>query len=260
MDLGAELCRDLDALLREVDIVDVCSPTGSHPEVVAEAARAGRHVICEKPLARSAPEAAEMVAVCASAGVQLHPAQVVRFFPRYAAARAAVAQGEIGTVRALQLTRRGPAPESDWFRDEAQSGGVLLDLCVHDVDFARWVAGEVVAVVAETRLGTGGTARAEMTLEHAEGARSRVTGEWLPGDQACGSSFVLSGSRGELREGRAHEPVEASEDPFVTQLRELASAVTGGPAPRVTAADAVAAVEICTAALESARTGARVAL
>lgn len=261
----ATLCRDLAELLSCSDVVDICSPTPSHPGIVVSAARAGRHVICEKPLALTHEEAAEMVRVCREAGVQMHPAQVVRYFPRYAAAKAAVDAGSVGVVRELRLTRRGAVPTAQWFSDESRSGGVVVDLSIHDFDFARWVAGEVGSVTAEVVHGPAGTVRAEVVLQHVGGAVSRVTGEWGPAKTAFATSFVLVGDLGELLDdgalpsgpGSRAGPGQGDKDesPFVTELRELAVGIAGGPAPRVTAADSIAALDIALAALESARAG-----
>lgn len=262
---GAPVCRDLAELLSCSDVVDVCTPTPSHPEMVAAAARAGRHVICEKPLALTHQEAATMVRVCREAGVRLYPGQVVRYFPRYAAAKAAVDAGALGVVRELRLSRRGAVPVQEWFSDESRSGGVVVDLSIHDFDFARWVAGEVGSVTAEVVHGPAGTVRAQVVLRHVGGAASRVTGEWGVAGTVFATSFVVVGDLAELTDhcvlpsepGFGAEPGADGADgsPYVTELRELAVAIAGGPAPRVTAADGVAALDVALAALESARTG-----
>src|SRR5680860_358077 len=103
----ARTVADLDELLKECDVVDVCTPTFTHHAIVLAAAAAGRHVICEKPLSRHRHEAVEMIEACAAAGIQLHPGHVVRYFPEYTAAKAAVDAGRIGAPAVLRFTRRG---------------------------------------------------------------------------------------------------------------------------------------------------------
>jgi len=149
-DLGAEVFDDPGALLDAVDVVDICSPTHTHLEYVRAAATRGIPIVCEKPLARTTADAREAVAICEEAGVPLLLAHVVRFFPEYVAARNRVVAGEIGDVAIMRLDRSTyfPVGEGSWFSDSEKSGGVVLDLMIHDVDYARWVAGDVTRVFA----------------------------------------------------------------------------------------------------------------
>ena len=80
----------------DVDVVDICTPTHLHYEMALAAAAAGKHVVCEKPLARTLAQGQAMVAACRRAGVRLLVAHVVRFFPEYALAQALVAAGRSG--------------------------------------------------------------------------------------------------------------------------------------------------------------------
>ena len=80
----------LEAMLPDVDVVDICTPTHLHHEMVLQAAAAGKHVICEKPLARTVAQGQEMIAACRQAGVKLLVGHVVRFFPEYALAKQTV--------------------------------------------------------------------------------------------------------------------------------------------------------------------------
>jgi predicted dehydrogenase len=110
----------LDELISAADIVDVCTSTYRHREVVERAAAAGRHVVCEKPLARSIEDGEQMLAACARASVRLFVAHVVRYFPEYAAAHEAVRSGEIGKPGVLRLKRASFRPrhaEGHWFFD-----------------------------------------------------------------------------------------------------------------------------------------------
>ena len=150
---GARPVDSLDALLDAVDVVDICTPTHLHHGMALKAAAAGKHIICEKPLARTPQQAAEMIAACRAAGVILLPAHVVRFFPQYALAKQTVDEGAVGRVAIVRLTRvsSGPAWAADsWFTDFDKSGGMMLDLMLHDFDYARWVAGEVESVFAKS--------------------------------------------------------------------------------------------------------------
>ena len=272
---GATAHDTLDGLLAEAGIVDVCTPTDTHHRIVLRAAEAGRQVICEKPLARHADQARQMAGACARAGVRLLPAHVVRFFPAYAAAQAAVTGGRIGTPAILRFTRRGSVPGwSPWYRDEQCSGGLLMDLMIHDYDIARWLAGEVRRVYARlAATGDAGGATGLVVLTHAGGAISHVHGAWVPEMGGLATDFELSGDRGVLyspagpavtagpggRSSRGQFPIGRA-SPFAAELAEFLAAIENGSGPRVSAADGVAAVAIAEAAIESARTGAAVSL
>nr|WP_231747774.1 Gfo/Idh/MocA family oxidoreductase [Auraticoccus cholistanensis] len=275
---GGTVVGSVEAALDGADVADVCTPTPTHPEMVAAAAAAGVDVLCEKPLALGVAEAQQMVATCRAAGVQLYPGHVVRFFPEYAAMHTAVAAGEVGPVAVQRFTRTGSRPVQPWFADPALSGGIVLDQMVHDLDFARWNAGEVERVFAR-QVSTPDTAErrgvvsAHVVLTHRSGALSHVMGSWAPAGTPFHTSFEVAGPDGLLRHDSAeHPPLRVSgggsgdgtgllpatsfvESPYLTQIREIAAAFAGGPPPRVSAEDGVAAVQLAAAANESLRTG-----
>ncbi|MEU4999901.1 Gfo/Idh/MocA family oxidoreductase [Streptomyces sp. NPDC021622] len=273
----------LDALLDDCTAVDICTPTPTHKELALAAVAAGRHVVCEKPLALTARDAEEIATAAEAAGVHLHPAHVVRYFPAYAAMQQAVQRGELGALAVLRFTRGGARPQwAPWFGDPAKSGGVIMDLMVHDIDIARWIAGDVVRVHAQTRgvehatglCGVAEVVSATAVLTHASGAVSHVTGLWGLADQRFRTTFRIAGADGLLRHDStsvpgyritaqgvraANEGIPSSpmtESPYLTELREFAASwVEGGAAPRVSARDGIEAVRIAEAAVESSRTG-----
>ncbi|GGV58518.1 dehydrogenase [Streptomyces longisporoflavus] len=277
----------LGELLADCTAVDICTPTPTHKELALAAVAAGRHVICEKPLALNASDAEEIAAAAEAAGVRLHPAHVVRYFPAYAAMRRAVGSGDLGDLAVLRFTRGGARPQwAPWFADPAQSGGVIMDLMVHDIDIARWIAGDVVRVHAQTRgveHATGGTqaevVSATAVLTHASGVISHITGLWGLPDQQFRTTFRIAGSHGLLRHDStsvpgyritaqgvraANEGIPSSpmtESPYLSELREFAASwQEGGGEPRVSARDGIEAVRIAEAAVESSRTGRAVEL
>ncbi|SDT59133.1 Gfo/Idh/MocA family protein [Jiangella sp. DSM 45060] len=274
---GMRVCAGLDELLDQVDVVDVCVPTDLHHEVTVRAAKAGRAVVCEKPLARTPGEAAEMIAVCREAGVALLPAHVVRFFPEYAAAKAAVDAGAVGEPAVLRLTRASFQPPADrWHLDEARSGGLCFDLMVHDLDYARWVAGEVVGVHARSVRAARPDAPDHVLaiLRHAPGAISHVEASWAQPPPTFRTRAEIAGTSGllefdsdrsapvrpNLRAGSAAGPMPLpssplAESPYAIQLRHFLDVVRGVAAPIVTADDALAAVRIATAIGRSIATG-----
>ena len=264
-------------LLAAAEVIDICTPTDTHHDIAVAAFGAGRHVICEKPLALTSAEAADIADRAHAAGLQLHVAHVVRYFAAYAAAHAAVRGGLIGAPTELRLRRVGAAPAAPWFYDVTRSGGVLMDQMIHDFDYARWVAGRVLTVEARVRRCGANDVTAEATLRHASGAVTRLTGGWLAPETPFTTALSIIGSDGTLtqsatgdtsgavlltRAGAAPEQILdaatiAADDPYLAQLREFAAAIAGGdgPAPRVTVSDALAAVELVLAALRSAAGG-----
>ena len=107
-----------------LDAVVIATPTDSHLELVLQAAAAGLHVFCEKPLALTARDAQAAVDACAAARVKLSVGHVVRYFPAYAAIRAAVVGGQVGPPGMARCRRVSgpPGAEQRWFRDRARYG------------------------------------------------------------------------------------------------------------------------------------------
>ncbi|MFJ3034694.1 Gfo/Idh/MocA family protein [Curtobacterium pusillum] len=267
----------LDELLATVDLVDVVTPTFTHAEVVRAALAAGKDVVSEKPLARTDADAAELVVLAQDAGRQLYPAHVVRFFPAYVRLKEAVTTGLLGDLAVLRFVRSGAFPtRTPWFADRALSGGIVMDQMIHDIDIARWVAGEVVRVSAvSVRGGTDAepVEAAHVLLTHASGAISHVAGIWGPQHLGFSTEYSVTGTLGSLsHSSRAEQDyvadlaapealdgflpqVDPADDPYGAELQEFVAAFAGGTAPRVSAEDGVAAVRIANAALESLETG-----
>lgn len=282
----ARLAIRLEDVLPEVDIVDICAPTHLHPDFTLRAAAAGKHVICEKPLALTVEDGRRMIQACRAHGVRLFVGHVLRFFPEYLAARDLVMRGEIGRLAVLRFSRCAfqPRKADNWFVDPARSGGMMLDLMVHDFDYARWLAGDVSRVFARSirsEIPDAGFDHALVILTHRDGAISHVEGSWAFPPPTFRTRFEISGSDGQIVfDSTAAVPIETSlhrqdgearhevplprspllESPYALQLRAFAEALTKGDEPPVTAADALAAVQIATAAIESARRGTAIEL
>jgi len=279
---GLKVYASLADMLPDVDVVDICTPTHMHLEMILQAAAAGKQIICEKPLARTFEQGRQAVRACREAGVSLLAAHVVRFFPEYALAKATVAEGKIGLPGVIRLSRgsyRPKKPVGNWFLDEAKSGGILMDLMIHDYDYARWIAGEVESVyakkVSSSRTNTSvdyGLA----ILKHSGGALSHIAGAWAyppptfrthleiagdagliefdSDDTAPIRNLILRSRKGDAPDvGLPSSPV--SESPYTTQIKEFYRALKGGNSARVSAEDGLAAVQIAQAAIESDRTG-----
>jgi myo-inositol 2-dehydrogenase / D-chiro-inositol 1-dehydrogenase len=279
---GIKAYTSYEALLQDVDIVDLCVPTNLHREMTVAAAQAGKHVICEKPIALTIEDAKTMIAVCKQAGVRLFIAHVLRFVAPYSAAKAAIAAGHLGNLGVMRLKRVGYQPRKavdNWFIDESRSGGMMLDLMIHDYDYARWLAGDVSRVFAKSVRAARPDAPGDyalVTLRFANGTIAHIEGGWAypPGFfrtsmDIAGTGGVIEWSSDDSETFQYHladapqaeiaevaVPLSAAADsPFTAQLRHFYEAIQTGAETLVTAADGLAALQIGLAARESARTG-----
>ena len=130
---------NLEALLSDCDTLIVAAENARHKELVLAAAQAGRHVLCEKPLATNAADARAMLQACAAAKVLLGVAFPVRYSPAVRRLRLAVQSGALGQTLMIRATNRGTYP-GGWFAEEQLSGGgALIDHIVHVADLLRWI-------------------------------------------------------------------------------------------------------------------------
>jgi predicted dehydrogenase len=278
---NASVAASLDDLLAGCDVVDVCTPTHVHSDVVRAAAAARRPVICEKPLARTVADAEAMIAACRAAGVPLFVAHVVRYINEYVAAKQAVDAGRVGRLGVIRLRResaRPNKPADHWFFDPGKSGGVMMDLLVHDYDYARYLAGDVESVWARTvRDASGADVDFGLAvLRHVSGAITHVSGGWVYPWPMFRTGFEIAGDGGLIvyestdavpvtpyligkrDEGAASTGLPDSpvaENPWALELADFVSSIQGGGPPRVTAEDGLEAVRIANAVIDSSRTG-----
>lgn len=136
-----------DFLAQEMDAVIICSENNRHKEMVLNAAKAKKHILCEKPIATSLDDATEMIQVCEDNNVTLQIAYPVRFSSPIRELKEMIDKGELGDIVAFRSTNRGQNP-GGWFIDEEQSGGgAVLDHTVHMLDIMRWYLNEEVTEV-----------------------------------------------------------------------------------------------------------------
>jgi myo-inositol 2-dehydrogenase / D-chiro-inositol 1-dehydrogenase len=135
----------------DVDAVVICAPTGAHAELAIAAARAGKHVYVEKPLATSLADAERVIDAVDAAGVTAVVGFNRRLHPLFERARELLDAGRIGRVHAAQMVFCEPPPAGGmpaWKRRRETGGGVLLDLASHHIDLLRWYFRDEVTVVA----------------------------------------------------------------------------------------------------------------
>lgn len=276
---GGKAFDDLPSLLASVDIVDVCSPSHAHKDNVLAAAAAGKAIVCEKPLARHLADCEAIVAGCAQAKVPLFVAQVVRFFPQFAKAKRVIESGAIGKPGVIRTIRAGSYPRwGSFFSNFELSGGVILDVGIHDIDFQRWCMGEVERVFARglTFTGKGERDHALITLRFRSGAVGHIEAGWAapPGQwrthlEICGDGGMIEWDaeenspiaqimRNEAGTGKIyseHSPTAPADDPYYAELAHFFHSLETGQPFAVTPHDGLMAVKIALAAIESVRTG-----
>jgi myo-inositol 2-dehydrogenase / D-chiro-inositol 1-dehydrogenase len=268
-------------LLGQVDIIDICVPTDFHKEMVLQAAKAGKHILCEKPIALTVEDGQAMIAACNDAKVRLFIAMVVRFFPQYSAAQQAVVDGQLGNIGVMRFKRVSYQPTGDeaWFTDEARSGGMLVDLMIHDFDYARWLGGNVKRVFAKSVRGQDPNAPSDyalVTLGFDNGRMALVEGGWAYPPGVFRTSMDIAGSdgviewrsddattiqpflkpKGEIGVARVGVPSSIlAEDPYTTEIKHAYDCIKNNKPFLVTAEDGLEALRIALAAKESLQTG-----
>jgi len=160
----------------DVEAVVICSPTDTHAKYVVDAAKAGKHIFCEKPVDLSIEVIKGAIAASSKAGVKLMVGFNRRFDPNFLKIRQMVADGKIGEPHILKITSRDPAPPPAEY--SAVSGGMFMDMTIHDFDMARYITGSEVtevyaktAVLVDPEIGRAGDIdTAIITLSFANGA------------------------------------------------------------------------------------------
>jgi predicted dehydrogenase len=299
-DVKLELARDLASELGveaaypsaaelvadpRVDAIFVAASSDQHLAVIREAAAAHKDVLCEKPLALTLEDSREAMAVAGRAGIRLQVGFMRRWDADYRRARARIAAGELGRMvlfKSLQFDTELPPPS---FRDPRVSGGIMIDMGIHEFDLARWLMedevvevrafgssvlypdlgslGDVENAVIGLRFAGGGVGSVELsrTAVYAEDVRTEVMGE-------RGSVFVgfLPASAGAFGQpGRlAYDVVPSSmtrfAPAFAEQVRGFVRAIRDDRPVEVDGADGTAALAIALAARRSLEEGRTVAV
>lgn len=266
----------VENLVDDCDVLDVCLPTTAHVEPVIAGLEAGKPTLVEKPMGRTSLDCDRMCDAARRTGTLLMPAQVARWFREHRAAHEAIREGRIGRPASVRMRRGGGAPKGQWFLDHAASGGILLDLAVHDFDWMLWTLGPVTRVTSRSvRLGQtieGATFQgdfAQTTVRFEDGTVATVVNTWMD-PAGFRTSIEAAGDRGLLEFDsrsnpairvattggqRSENPYSPSDDPYHAQLSAFLAAARGeGPAP-IAPEEGAAAVRLALAAIESAEKG-----
>jgi inositol 2-dehydrogenase len=262
-----------------VDAVVIVSPTHTHRDLVVAALEHGKPTFCEKPLALSLDECRAMQQAVARKGSFFQMGFMRRFDPGYAAGKRQIDEGRIGTPVVFKSTSRDPYRPSLEYANPASSGGILVDMGIHDFDLARWFMGDVATIsaiggtLAYPELKTvGDLDNAIATMVFADG-RLGVIDLTRNGFYGYDISTELLGTAGTIRIGYiretpilmmtknsiAHDTVpyfmERFERAYTLQLQNFAQNVLEQREPPVTVSDGVEALRVALAATAACRTG-----
>ncbi len=273
----AKVSADADAILSDgkIDAVLICSPTDTHADLVIRAAQAGKHIFCEKPIDHSLAKIDRALAAVEKAGVKLQVGFNRRFDANFARVRKSVTSGEIGTLHLMHIISRDPGPPPISYIKV--SGGIFLDMSIHDFDMARFLIGDEVesiytaaAVRVDPEIGKAGDLDTAVTVLQFKGgviatidnSRKAVYGydqrvEILgsAGSIATGNLFPNQAVVSTATEIRRDLPLnffmERYTESFVREMQAFAGAVLRDEPAQVDGKDGRIAVLIALAARKS---------
>jgi predicted dehydrogenase len=277
------LAEPLDAATDDgVDAVVVASPTFTHAAIVVAALRAGKHVLCEKPLASSLEQAQQIQAAAGGSSGALMMGFMRRFDAGFARAAERISAGDIGDPVFVRSTGRGPGLPPEWANDPRRSAGLIAEVNSHDLDTVRWLSGrefrtvyavgraakrpdlaarypgfvDLVAVTCE--LSDGGLAQVDGACPAGYGYDARVEvygteGVVMAGDPRAGTGLLVRA------DGAVTDPVRSWRELFAQAYRaedvHLVRVALGEEAPRAGVGDGVAALQAALAVNRSLREG-----
>ena len=276
---GVPWVKSYDDLLADgsVDAVAIATPTGTHADFCVRAARAGKHIFCEKPISLDRQAALEAIDAARGAGVTFQVGFHRRFDPDWAAAAERIRAGELGDIYLFRTSLRDMTPPRPEFL--AGSGGFFVDVTIHDLDTARWLVGEITEVTAHgTALSDPGFAEigdidtAVVVVRFENGALGVVDDSRAAGygyecsTEVMGRNATVRIDHPQYRHYEWRTPGWASHGlardfeqrypvAYAGELESFARRVRDGQPPAVTGYDALAAFDLAQAASQSWRSG-----
>jgi len=187
---GGKYYSNIDEMLEkeDVDCIDICLPTFLHLEMLKKGAEAKKHILCEKPLTLSLEDADKMIEIVEKNKVKAMVGHVLRFWPEYVSARELALSGRLGEPLYAFCERLTVPPqwyEDKWGLNEKNSGGVPLDLSIHDLDYLIWLFEKPSIVKAEglENKDLGGIIHIATTIEFENGKKGLAEGGWAVGGE-----------------------------------------------------------------------------
>jgi myo-inositol 2-dehydrogenase/D-chiro-inositol 1-dehydrogenase len=254
---------DYHAILNDpsIDAVAICSSTNTHAQIIIEAAQAGKHIFCEKPISHDLAKIDQALAAVEKAGVKLQIGFNRRFDPNFRKVRQMVAEGKIGEPHILRITSRDPAPPPIEY--VKVSGGMFFDMTIHDFDMARYLMGSEVeeifvagGVRVDPKIGEAGDLdTAVITLRFKNGAIGTIdnsrravygydqrvevfgSGGMVTALNNTPDSHVYSNGEGVHSARPLYFFLERYTESFIAEMKEFVESIQKGVQPPVTGLD-----------------------
>jgi predicted dehydrogenase len=287
---------DIDELLQNSDceVVDICIPNYAHYDACIKSAKAGKHVISEKPLALTLEQADEMIEECNKAGKKLMYAEELCFAPKYERVRMLVESGAVGKLYMIKQAEKHSGPHSRWFYEkELAGGGVMMDMGCHALAWFRWILGgdpkikSVYASMATVMHDTECDDNTVTLIEFENGVLGIAEDSWAKhggmddrievyGDKGVSYADLFRGNSALTYSEDGYDYAmekagsskgwtftvyeEAFNQGYPQELAHFIDCIRNDLEPKVTGADGKAVLEMIYAAYESAKTGKKVEL
>ncbi|MHA2202481.1 MAG: aminotransferase class I/II-fold pyridoxal phosphate-dependent enzyme [Candidatus Hodarchaeales archaeon] len=266
----------------ELQAVSICVPTYVHKEYIIAAANAGKHILCEKPILLYPEEVEEVKKVLKENKVKLMVAMICRFMSHYSMAKKVIEKGEIGSIVSIHAHRRGRGPPpADWFWDVEKSGGIVVDLAIHDIDLVQWFLGSNDPIKTVYAIGSNAVYpeintwdTVVITLKSQSGALITIEASWAEPDLrdqvGNNTKMIVYGEDGTIQIDPSKQPAiknteldgpeptfeELDQLPFfVDQVGTFAKAILNDEEVPIPITDGVSDLRVARAALESLQSG-----
>jgi len=226
---GIRIFDNFDAMLEtgELDAISITLPSFLHPDFTEKALNRGVHVLCEKPMALTVEACDRMAAAADASGKTLMIAHCIRFWPEYAKVKEIIDSGEYGAVRAAAFRRVCAAPgwtDDNWFTDKSKSGGMPIDLHIHDTDYVHYVFGLPKSVRSSaTRFANGMTGHMVTHYDYGDNKVITAEGSWMMSKSfGFEMSFMIALDKATIVLDAARDPAfrifPDDGEPFVPEL------------------------------------------
>jgi len=277
--VGAQVSTVDEIIGSDVDAVLIATPTDTHADLIEKAARAGKAILCEKPVSLSVERIEACLPVVEEAGVPLMIGFNRRFDPNFAAVQKRIQGGEIGDVEIVTIISRDPAPPPVSYIE--RSGGLYRDMMIHDFDMARFLVGEEFVTVhalgsalVDKAIGTAGDVdTAAVQMQTASGKIAVITNS-RRATYGYDQRIEVHGSKGMLRAGNVHMTTLERADgngftqdviqnffidryvaAYAAEVNSFIDAMANGTTPTPSGQDGLQAQKLAEAATKSSQTG-----
>jgi myo-inositol 2-dehydrogenase/D-chiro-inositol 1-dehydrogenase len=278
--VGAKVASVDDVIAaKDVDAILICTPTDTHADLIEQSARAGKMILCEKPVSLSVERIEQCLAVVKQAGVPLMIGFHRRYDPNYGAMQKRILAGEIGDVEIVTIICRDPSPPPVSYIE--RSGGLYRDMMIHDFDMARFLLGEEPVVVhalgsnlVDPAIGKAGDVDTAVVHMRTASGKIAVITNSRRATYGHDQRIEVHGSKGMIRAGNQHLTtlevatgtgfnadlipfsfVERYEAAYRIEVNQFLTFIEKGEAPRASGHDGLMAQKLAEAATRSWQTG-----